>query len=78
MIPEQSPNAEKILQVAIRLLAHKGYHATSTREICEAAGVTKPMIYYYFGNKEGLCKAVIRRFFARILRDIARDGEPIV
>ena len=44
--------AEGILQAAVRLFARKGYEATSTREIVEAAGVTKPMIYYYFKNKE--------------------------
>ena len=59
---QQNENAEKILQVGIHLMANKGYQATSTREIVEAAGVTKPMLYYYFGSKEGLCKAGIRRF----------------
>jgi len=58
-------------------MATKGYQATSTREIVEAAGVTKPMLYYYFGSKEGLCKAGIRRFgdqFFSILR--AKIDEP--
>src|SRR5579863_7029391 len=56
--------AEGILQAAVRLFARKGYEATSTREIVEAAGVTKPMIYYYFKNKEGLCEAVLNRFLS--------------
>jgi AcrR family transcriptional regulator len=59
---QQNENAEKILQVGVHLMANKGYQATSTREIVEAAGVTKPMLYYYFGSKEGLCKAGIRYF----------------
>ena len=58
---EPNPIAEKILKVAIEILARKGYHATSTREIVEAAGVTKPMLYYYFGSKAGVCQAGIRR-----------------
>jgi TetR/AcrR family transcriptional regulator len=62
----QNDNAEKILQVGIHLMAKKGYQATSTREIVAAAGVTKPMLYYYFGSKEGLCKAGIRRFSEQI------------
>lgn len=72
----QNENAEKILQVGVHLMATKGYQATSTREIVEAAGVTKPMLYYYFGSKEGLCKAGLRRFCDRFfvrLRDIIVD-----
>ncbi|MCC6125465.1 MAG: TetR/AcrR family transcriptional regulator [Pirellulales bacterium] len=58
----QNGNAEKLLQVGVHLMAKNGYQATSTRAIVEAAGVTKPMLYYYYGSKEGLCKAGIRRF----------------
>jgi AcrR family transcriptional regulator len=72
----QNENAERILQVGVHLMAKKGYHATTTREIVEAAGVTKPMLYYYFGSKEGLCKAGLRRFCDRFfvkLRDIIAE-----
>ncbi|HEX4071522.1 MAG TPA: TetR/AcrR family transcriptional regulator [Planctomycetaceae bacterium] len=66
MSAEISSNiAEGILQAAVRLFARKGYEATSTREIVEAAGVTKPMIYYYFKNKEGLYEAVLTRFLSQ-------------
>lgn len=72
-------NAENILHVGVHLLAQKGYEATSTREIVEAAGVTKPMLYYYFGNKEGLCKAAIRRlsqkYFATLREKTGRVTE---
>ena len=74
---ELASNAEKLLQVAIEILARKGYHATSTREIVEAAGVTKPMLYYYFGSKEGVCKAGIRQisgeFFTRLEESLDRS-----
>ena len=77
---QQVGGAERILQVAICLFAQKGYEATSTREIVEAAGVTKPMLYYYFGSKEGLCKAAIKRFvqpfFAELRQTTAESREP--
>jgi AcrR family transcriptional regulator len=77
---QQVGGAERILQVAIGLFAQKGYEATSTREIVEAAGVTKPMLYYYFGSKEGLCKAAIKRFvqpfFAELRQTTAESREP--
>jgi TetR/AcrR family transcriptional regulator len=45
---------ERILLAAASLFANKGYAATSVREIAEGAKVTKPMLYYYFKNKEDL------------------------
>jgi TetR/AcrR family transcriptional regulator len=45
---------ERILLAAANLFANKGYAGTAVREIVEAAGVTKPTLYYYFKNKEDL------------------------
>jgi len=42
--------------------------ATSVREIVEAAGVTKPVLYYYFQSKEGIYLAILeetRRIWRR-------------
>ncbi len=50
-----------ILRVAARLFATRGFEATSVREIVEAAGVTKPTLYYYFGSKEGLATGALDR-----------------
>jgi AcrR family transcriptional regulator len=51
---------ERIEQEAIAIFSEKGYDATSMRELAEASGVTKPVIYYYFKNKENLCHSLIR------------------
>lgn len=52
---EQAPDMkEKIIRSAIQLFTKKGYAATSVREIVEASGVSKPVLYYYFKNKEEL------------------------
>ncbi len=45
---------ERLLVEALRLFTERGYAATTVREIVAAAGVTKPVLYYYFGSKEGL------------------------
>jgi TetR/AcrR family transcriptional regulator len=68
--------ANKLLDAAVQLFAHKGYPATSTREIVEAAGVTKPMLYYYFQSKEGLLGAAIGHFldeFYSRLREVVAE-----
>jgi AcrR family transcriptional regulator len=55
-----NPAARDLARVAARLFANHGYEATSVRMIVEAAGVTKPTLYYYFGSKEGLAQALLR------------------
>lgn len=45
---------ERLLSAALVQFTQRGYASTSVRELCEAAGVTKPVLYYYFKNKEGL------------------------
>jgi AcrR family transcriptional regulator len=45
---------DRLLAAALDQFTCRGYAATSVRELCEAAGVTKPVLYYYFKSKEGL------------------------
>ncbi|SEL43308.1 transcriptional regulator, TetR family [Roseateles sp. YR242] len=47
----------RIIDVALRLFAERGYEAASTREIAKAAGVNAPALQYYFDNKEGVYQA---------------------
>jgi AcrR family transcriptional regulator len=75
-----APVAREIARAAARCFAARGYDATSVREIVEAAGVTKPTLYYYFGSKEGLAQALLFRplnELAARLRDVlARHEDP--
>jgi len=48
-----------LLVTATALFAKKGYASVSVREIVESAGMTKPMLYYYFSNKEGLFRSIL-------------------
>ncbi|HTR83753.1 MAG TPA: CerR family C-terminal domain-containing protein [Reyranella sp.] len=49
----------RILDAALEIFAAEGYEGASTRVLAERAGVNLPAIQYYFGNKEGLYRAVI-------------------
>jgi AcrR family transcriptional regulator len=53
-----------ILREAAELFAARGYDAVSVREIVQAAGVTKPALYYHFGSKEGVASTLIAEFMA--------------
>lgn len=50
-----------VLQEATRVFAELGFSGASLREISERSGVSKPVIYYHFGSKEGLYSAVKQR-----------------
>lgn len=52
---------DQLIVHATRIFAAKGYAAASTREICEAAGANVAAIHYYFGDKEGLYRAVLTK-----------------
>jgi AcrR family transcriptional regulator len=54
------PNTrERLLETATELFSEKGYAGTSVREIVDRAGVSKPVLYYYFKSKEGLFYAIL-------------------
>lgn len=69
----------KILQAALRLFSEKGYEATSTREICEFAGITKPTLYYFYQSKEGVYRALVKNatdeFLALVDRGLDARGD---
>jgi len=78
---EVHATAEKILEVASRKFAEKGFANVSVRDICRETGTTPPVIYYYFGSKKGLFDAVARKQismadFIRKLTNASAPEEP--
>jgi TetR/AcrR family transcriptional regulator len=63
---------EAIRDAAAALFAEKGFAATSTREICERAGITKPVLYYYFGNKAQLYEELVLDTYSEYQRELRR------
>jgi len=66
MEPENESVRHRLLAAATDLFTQKGYAATTVREIVGAAGVTKPVLYYYFRNKEGIYLELMREAFFRL------------
>lgn len=78
---ETHETADRILQVASRMFAEKGFANVSVREICKETGTTAPVIYYYFGSKKGLFDAVARKRitmadFIQKLKSVSRVQDP--
>ncbi len=74
---------DALVRVALDRFGAKGFEATSTREIANAAGVNLAAIGYHFGGKEGLRKAcaehvaaVIGQMVGPVLRDVG-SGKPL-
>lgn len=74
-------NETAILSGAERVFARAGFEGATMAQIAEEAGVPKPNLHYYFGNKRDLYRAVLNR----VLHDwldpidaIVADAEPAI
>ncbi len=71
------PERERqMLEVAGRSFAARGFHAVSMDEIAEQAGISKPMLYHYFGSKEGLYVAYVRQQGNALLAGMRDAADP--
>jgi AcrR family transcriptional regulator len=74
------PRADRerqMLQVAAGVFGRRGYHAASMDEIARDCGVTKPMLYAYFGSKDGLYLATVDRMGTHLVTAVEQLlGEP--
>ncbi|MBU5347580.1 transcriptional regulator [Paenibacillus sp. LC231] len=57
---------EKILEAAMDLFIHQGYHATSISDVAKQAGISKGLLYNYFSGKEGLLAAMVEERIAGV------------
>jgi AcrR family transcriptional regulator len=58
------PRAEREAQIvaaATEVFGAQGFAATSVADVAARAGISKPLIYQYFGSKEGLFRACLHR-----------------
>src|SRR2546430_16937131 len=69
---EQQKTRERILAAASKILAEKGYDATTLREISREAQAAPGLVHYYFGGKDALLvealQAAGRQFHQRMER----------
>lgn len=63
----------QILDAATEEFARMGLVGARTEAIAAQTGVTKAMIFYYFGSKEELYKAVLERAYDRNIEGISEN-----
>ena len=64
--PNRDRTYGRLLQIATRLFAARGFHGVSVDDIAAAAHVSKRMPYYYFGSKEALYRLASTAVYQRI------------
>ncbi|MFH0902197.1 MAG: TetR/AcrR family transcriptional regulator [Pseudomonadota bacterium] len=62
---------KRILAVAEKLFAARGFDATSVDQIAHTAGVNKALIYYHFKNKDDL----VLQLFESIIEEVSAYSE---
>ncbi|MFW6362248.1 MAG: TetR/AcrR family transcriptional regulator [Spirochaeta sp.] len=68
---EKTPeNRERILHAAVRLFTEQGYDAVGVQSLCEAAQITKPTLYHWFGSKYGVLQAAVERYAAEFMAEL--------
>lgn len=75
--PEQ--RREQLLDLGVRLLAHRSLDELSIDLLAEEAGISRGLLYHYFGNKHAFHEAVVRRAADDLIEQTAppADGDPM-
>jgi AcrR family transcriptional regulator len=60
----------RLLEVARRLFAERGFAATPTEEIVREGGVTRGALYHHFRDKQDLFRAVVEELQQQIVQRI--------
>lgn len=55
---KQKAKVMQIIDAAVHCFAEKGFHATSTAEICKAAGMSPGNVFHYFSSKMEIIQAI--------------------
>ncbi|MDR3337526.1 MAG: TetR/AcrR family transcriptional regulator [Treponema sp.] len=58
---------ERLLTTALSIFSRRGYETSSIQEIVNEVGISKPTLYYYFGNKQGLLEAIASEYGTPLL-----------
>ncbi len=79
--PEVKPDAARRLMVAaVDAFAARGFHATTTRDIATAAGMSPAALYVHFSSKAAVLAAISRsgheHALAMVTASLVRPGDP--
>lgn len=70
---------EQLLDLGVRLLAHRSLDELSIDLLAEEAGISRGLLYHYFGSKQAFHEAVVRHAADDLIAQTTppTDGEPL-
>jgi AcrR family transcriptional regulator len=70
---------EQLLEHGVRLLSTRSLEDLSIETLAEEAGISRGLLYHYFGNKQEFHRAVVRKAADDLIRVTApvQEGEPL-
>ena len=71
--PSEAQTRTRILQAAQKLFASKGFDATTTRDLAQAANVAEGTLFRYFPNKKSILVEVATTGWVDILTDLLTE-----
>ncbi len=66
---------EQLLELGVRLLGSRPLEEISIETLAEEAGISRGLLYHYFGNKQDFHTAVVQRAADDLLRVTAPTGD---
>jgi AcrR family transcriptional regulator len=73
--PRDLRTKEAILEAALECFARFGFEGTSMSAVARAAGVTQPLMHYYFDSKDELWRAAVTSAFDEMLVQVELSND---
>lgn len=70
---QSSARRDALLDAAVALVSAKGVHVVSMEAVAENAGVSRPLVYKHFANRNELLVAAYRREASTLHQDLASE-----
>jgi TetR/AcrR family transcriptional regulator len=71
--PAVQPNRRRILGAALKEFAARGYDGATTAGVARRAGVTQPLVHYYFDSKSVLWQAAMTHIIGEMKNSFGTD-----
>jgi AcrR family transcriptional regulator len=68
---DRAAREREILDAAAEIFGERGYQGTSMDEIAGRVGVSKPLVYQYYGSKDGLFLACLSRLRSQLFQAVS-------
>lgn len=75
-LPEEKQG--RIIEAGYQCFGKMGYKKASAQDIASVAGISKGMVFHYFGSKKGMYQFLIQRSFEEIMTSFQEGFDPTV